>query len=58
MMIVTVEQMKQDWYDNLTKEYDERVIAFAHYDAGSFGFADYDEAQDKCVRVQTNLSLP
>ena len=46
MMIVTVEQMKQDWYDNLTKEYDERVIAFAHYDAGSFGFADYDEAQD------------
>ena len=46
MMIVTVEQMKQDWYDNLTKEYNERVIAFAHYDAGSFGFADYDEAQD------------
>ena len=46
MMIVTDEQVKQDWYDNLTKEYDERVIAFAHYDAGSFGFADYDEAQD------------
>lgn len=46
MMIVTDEQMKQDWYDNLTKEYDERVIAFAHYDAGSFGFADYDEAQN------------
>jgi len=46
MMIVTDEQMKQDWYDNLTKEYDERVIAFAHYDAGGFGFADYDEAQN------------
>ena len=46
MMTITDEQMKQDWYDNLTKEYDERVIAFAHYDAGSFGFADYDEAQN------------
>jgi len=45
MMIITDEQIKQDWYDNLTKEYEERVIAFAHYDAGSFGFADYEEAQ-------------
>jgi|5B_taG_2_1085324.scaffolds.fasta_scaffold76703_2 hypothetical protein len=46
MMIVTDEQVKQDWYDNLTKQYDERVIAFAHYDAGSLGFADYAEAQN------------
>lgn len=46
MMTITDEQMKQDWYDNLMKEYDERAIAFAHYDAGSIGFADYDEAQN------------
>ena len=46
MMIVTDEQMKQDWYDNLTNAYDLQAIVLAHYDAGSFGFADYDEAQD------------
>ena len=46
MMIVTDEQIKRDWYDNLRNQYNERVIAFAHYDAGSFGFADYDEAQN------------
>lgn len=45
MMTITDEQIKQDWYTNLTNEYEERVIAFAHYDAGSFGFADYEEAQ-------------
>jgi len=46
MMTITDEQIKRDWYDNLTKLYDERAIAFAHYDAGSLGFADYAEAQD------------
>jgi|TARA_R110002012_G_scaffold262296_2_gene444496 hypothetical protein len=46
MMIITDEQIKQDWYDDLAKQYDERVIALAHYNAGSFGFADYEEAQD------------
>ena len=45
MMIVTDEQIKQDWYVDLTKQYDERVIALAHYNAGIIGFADYEEAQ-------------
>jgi len=47
MMIVTDEQVKQQWYDNLTAEYDLQAIVLAQYHKLSTGEseADYDEAQ-------------
>ncbi len=45
MMIVTDEQVKQRWYDNLTDEYDLQAIVLAHYLAEGDNRPDYDEAQ-------------
>ena len=45
MMIVTDEQVKQQWYDSLTDEYDLQAIVLAHYLAEGYNRPDYDEAQ-------------
>ena len=45
MMIVTDEQVKQQWYDSLTDEYDLQAIILAHYLAEGDNTPDYDEAQ-------------
>ena len=45
MMIVTDEQVKQQWYDHLTNEYDLQAIILAHYLAEGDNRPDYDEAQ-------------
>ena len=45
MMIVTDEQVKQDWYDNLTEDYDLHAIVLAHYLAEGDNRPDYEEAQ-------------
>jgi len=45
MMIVTDEQVKQQWYDHLTNEYELQVIVLAHYLAEGDNRPDYDEAQ-------------
>lgn len=45
MMIVTDEQVKQDWYDNLTEDYDLQAIVLAHYLAEGDNRPDYEEAQ-------------
>lgn len=48
MMIVSDEQVKQQWYDNLTDEYELQAIVLAQYHKLSTGAreADYDEAQN------------
>ena len=47
MMIVTDEQVKQQWYDSLTDEYDLEAIVLAQYHklCTNATEADYDEAQ-------------
>ena len=45
MMIVTDEQVKQQWYDHLTNEYELQVIVLAHYLAEGDNRPDYDEAE-------------
>jgi len=45
MMIVTDEQVKQQWYDHLTNEYELQAIVLAHYLAEGDNRPDYDEAQ-------------
>ena len=45
MMIVTDEQVKQQWYDSLTDEYDLEAIVLAQYLAEGDNRPDYDEAQ-------------
>jgi len=47
MMIVTDEQVKQQWYDSLTDEYELQAIVLAQYHKLCTGAteADYDEAQ-------------
>ena len=48
MMIVTDEQVKQQWYDSLTDEYDLQAIVLAQYHklCTNGTEADYDEAQN------------
>ena len=46
MMIVTDEQVKQQWYDHLTEDYDLQAIVLAHYLAEGDNRPDYDEAQN------------
>ena len=48
MMIVTDEQVKQRWYDNLTDDYELQVIVLALYlaEGDSYNRVDYDEAQE------------
>ena len=46
MMIVTDEQVKQQWYDHLTNEYELQAIVLAHYLAEGDNRPDYDEAQN------------
>ena len=48
MMIVTDEQVKQRWYDNLTDDYELQAIVLALYlaEGDSYNRVDYDEAQD------------
>jgi hypothetical protein len=46
MMIVTDEQVKQQWYDHLTNEYDLQAIVLAHYLVEGDNRPDYDEAQE------------
>ena len=48
MMIVTDEQVKQQWYDSLTDEYDLQAIVLAQYHklCTNATEADYDEAQN------------
>tara|TARA_R110000737_G_scaffold351803_1_gene395143 strand:+ start:771 stop:1235 length:465 start_codon:yes stop_codon:yes gene_type:complete len=48
MMIVTDEQVKQQWYDSLTDEYDLEAIVLAQYHklCTNGTEADYDEAQN------------
>jgi len=45
MMIVTDEQVKQQWFDHLTNDYDLQAIVLAHYLAEGDNRPDYDEAQ-------------
>ena len=47
MMIVTDEQVKQQWYDSLTDEYDLQAIVLTQYHklCTNATEADYDEAQ-------------
>ncbi len=45
MMIVSDEQVKQQWYDHLTNEYELQAIVLAHYLAEGDNRPDYDEAQ-------------
>ncbi len=45
MMIVTDEQIKQQWYDTLTNEYELEAIVLAHYLAEGDNTPDYDDAQ-------------
>ena len=45
MMIVTDEQVKQQWYDHLTNEYELQAIILAHYLVEGDNRPDYDEAQ-------------
>ena len=48
MMIVTDEQVKQQWYDSLTDEYDLQAIVLTQYHklCTNATEADYDEAQN------------
>jgi len=48
MMIVSDEQVKQQWYDHLTNDYELQAIVLAQYHKLSTGAteADYDEAQN------------
>ena len=46
MMIVTDEQVKQQWYDHLTNEYELQAIVLAQYLAEGDNRPDYDEAQN------------
>ena len=49
MMIVTDEQVKQQWYDHLTNEYELQVIVLAQYhQACTHGLSDvdYDDAEN------------
>ena len=45
MMIVTDEQVKQRYYDNLTEDYDLQAIVLAQHLAEGDNRPDYDEAQ-------------
>jgi len=45
MMIVSDEQVKQQWYDHLTNDYELQAIVLAHYLAEGDNRPDYDEAQ-------------
>ena len=45
MMIVSDEQVKQQWYDHLTNDYELQAIILAHYLAEGDNRPDYDEAQ-------------
>ena len=46
MMIVTDEQVKQRYYDNLTEDYDLQAIVLAQHLAEGDNRPDYDEAQN------------
>ena len=46
MMIVTDEQVKQQWFDHLTNDYELQAIVLAHYLAEGDNRPDYDEAQN------------
>jgi len=46
MMIVTDEQVKQQWYDSLTDELSIEAIVLAHYLAEGDNRPDYEDAQD------------
>jgi hypothetical protein len=47
MIVITDEQIKQRWYDNLTNEYDLQAIVLAQYWANGPNTPEYDDAQSE-----------